>query len=101
IKPDERLLVRRDVEIARENALRRSWSEMGVGLFGYFGAVLPQTQNQFVERIGCFGGHFDARKALVRSLFANIDFSNLEVRAVGQNLIQHLWQNERVDNMPA
>ena len=70
-------------------------------MFGDFCAVLSQTQNQFIKRFARFGRHFNSGKALVGSLFANVDLSNLEVRAVGQNLIQDFWQNERIDNMPA
>jgi len=63
--------------------------------------VLPQSQNEFVERFMCFGRDFDSREALVGPLFSDLDLANLEIRAVRQNLIQHLRQNERINNMTA
>ena len=70
-------------------------------MFGDFGTVLSQTQNQFIERFARFSRHFNSGKALVGSLFADVDLSDLEIGAMGQNLIQDFWQNERVNNMPA
>jgi hypothetical protein len=49
----------------------------------------------------CFGRDFDSREALVGPLFSDLDLANLEIRAVRQNLIQHLRQNERINNMTA
>ena len=62
--------------------------------------VLSQEQDQFVERFARFGGDLDSGETLVRPFFANLNFGNLEIRAVGQNLIQHFRQNERIDNVP-
>jgi hypothetical protein len=69
--------------------------------FDNFGAVLSQSQNQFVERFSGFGRDFDPREALIGSLFSDLDLANLEIRAVGQNLIQHLRQNKRINNVTA
>ena len=70
-------------------------------MFGHFGAVLSQAQNQFVQRLACFGRHLDSREALVGSSFTDLNLTDLKIRAVGQNLIQHLRQNQRVNDMPA
>jgi hypothetical protein len=72
-----------------------------ISAFDNFGAVLPQSQNEFVERFPGFGRDFDSREALVGPLFSDLDLANLEIRAVRQNLIQHLRQNERINNVTA
>jgi hypothetical protein len=69
--------------------------------FNHFRSVLAKTQHQFVKRFACFGRHFNPRKALVRASFANLDLPDLEIRAVSQNLIQNLRQNERINDVPA
>ena len=94
IKSNERLLVGGHIEIARENSVRRRLGQLRVSAFDNFGAVLSQSQNQFVERFTGFGRDFNSRETLVRPLFADLDLPDLEIRAVGQNLIQHLGQNE-------
>ena len=94
IKSNERLLVGSHIKTARENSARRRLGQLQVGAFDNFGAVLSQSQNQFVERFTGFGRDFNSRETLVRPLFADLDLPDLEIRAVGQNLIQHLGQNE-------
>jgi hypothetical protein len=49
------LLVRHYVELGWENALRWGRSELRIFTHGYFGAVLSESQDQFVERITCVG----------------------------------------------
>jgi hypothetical protein len=95
------LLIRRHIEIGRKNSVGRGAGDLRICTLHYLGALLTETQDQLVQRLACFGRHFDSRETLVGSLSADIDLSNLEVRAVGQNLIQHLRQNQRVDDMPA
>jgi hypothetical protein len=56
----------------------------------HFGTVLAKAQHQFVKRVACFSRHLNPREALVRSFFPNFDFADLEIRAMGQNLIQNL-----------
>ena len=101
VKPDESLLVSRHVEVARKNPVCRSGGELRIRVLGDFGAVLSQAQNQFVERFARFGRHFDSGKALIRALFADLDLADSEISAAGQNLIQHLRQDKRIDDMTA
>ena len=101
LKSNKCLLVGCHVEIGRKNSVRRRLRQLRIGRFGDLGAVLSQAQDQFVERFARFGRDLDSREALVRPLFANLYFGDLEIRAVSQNLIQHLRQNERIDNVPA
>ena len=56
---------------------------------------------QFIKRFACFGRHFNPREALVRASLPDLDLADLEIAAMGQNLIQNLRQNERINNMPA
>ena len=63
--------------------------------------MLSQPQDQLIERFARFGRDLDSRKALVSPLFPNLDLTNLEIRAVGQNLIQHLRQNKRINDVAA
>src|SRR4029077_11697044 len=100
IEAYERLLIRCHVEIARKHSVSRGAGDLRICALHYFGALLTETQDQLVQRLACFGRHFDSGETLVRSLSADIDLSNLEVPAARQNLIQHLRQNQRVDNMP-
>jgi len=95
------LLIGSDIEIARENSIRRGPGQMRVSAFDNFGAVLPQPQNEFVERFSCLGGDLHSREALIGAFFSDLDLANLEIRAVRQNLIEHLRQNERIDNVTA
>ena len=74
---------------------------VGIPEMRHFGPVLAKTQDQPVKRLAGFRGYFNSGKALVRPLLANFDLGNFEIRAVGQNLIQHLRQNQRVNDMPA
>src|SRR5207249_3635543 len=43
----------------------------------------------------------DSCEALVGTFFADLDLAYLEICAVSQNLIQHLRQNKRIDDMTA
>ena len=101
VEAHEGLLIRCHVEIGRKNAVSWSGGDLRVCALYDLGALLAKTQDQGVQRLACLGRHFDSGKALVRSLFADIDFSNPKVATVGQNLIQHLWQDQRIDNVPA
>jgi hypothetical protein len=95
------LLVGCNIEIARENSIRGGPGQLCVSAFDNLGTVLPQSQNEFVERFSCLGRDFHSREALVRAFFPNLDLANLEIRAVRQDLIEHLRQNERIDNVTA
>src|SRR5438874_11955713 len=54
VKSNERLLRGCDIEIPWGNSIRRCPGHLRVGAFDNFGAVLPQPQNEFVERFSCF-----------------------------------------------
>jgi hypothetical protein len=83
IASNERLLVGCHVEIVWKNTVRRGLGQMRIRAFGNLGPVLAQAQHQLVEGFACFGRDLDSRKALVRPLFADLDLTDLEIRAVG------------------
>ena len=101
VEADKRLLISCHVEIAGEDSVRRRASELHVCTLNHFGSVLAKTQHQFVKRFACLSGHFNPCEALVCASFANLDLPDLEIRAVSQNLIQNLRQNERINDVPA
>ena len=98
---NESLLIGGDVELCRENSVRWRLCQLHVHPLRDFGAMLSQTQDQFIQRLSGGGRNFDAGKALVRAFFADTNLGDLEMRAVSQDLIQHLGQNKRIDNMTA
>lgn len=101
VESDKGLLVRRDVEVVGKNACVSGLGQGHVGATDYFGAVLSQTKDQFVQRVVGIGGNFDSRKALVFTLLADLDLGNLKTGAAGHNLIQHFGQDQRIDNVTA
>src|SRR5262249_39884538 len=101
IEANECLLIGCHIEISRENSIRRSAGELHICTLNYFGSMLAKAQHQFVKCLTCFGGYFNPCEALVRTSFPNLDLADLEIGAVGQNLIQNLRKNERINNMPA
>src|SRR5215510_4923668 len=84
------LLVGRYVKLGRENPVGWSRRKLSVCPLHYFSALLAKPQDQLVQCFACFGGHFDSGKALIRAFPTDLDFSNLEVSAMSQNLVQHL-----------
>src|SRR5205823_9436014 len=100
VEANKRLLIGRYVEIVGKNSVCRRGGELYICTLNHFGAVLAKAQHQFVKRFACFGGHFNPREALVRASFANLDLADLEIRTMGQNLIQNLRQNKGINNMP-
>ena len=101
VEANKRLLVGGYVELGRENAVGWSRSKLSVCPLHYFSALLAKPQDQLVQRFACFGGHFDSGKALIRAFPTDLNFSNLEVPAMRQNLIQHLRQDERINDVTA
>src|SRR5437773_1195511 len=89
----EGLLIRCHVKIGRKNSVARRERELGVAFFGDFSAMLPQAQDQIIERFTRFRRYFNPREALVGTLLSNFNLRDLEIRAPGQNLIEHLRQN--------
>jgi hypothetical protein len=65
------------------------------------GALFAQTFNQLVER--CFGrsGDFDLRTTWVDPLLANFKIYDVKSCSLGDNLIEHLRQSQRVDDVSA
>jgi hypothetical protein len=55
VESNKSLLIRGHVKISRKNSVRRSVGQAGVRALGNFRPVLPQSQNQFIERFACFG----------------------------------------------
>src|SRR4029453_12843997 len=100
-KANKRLLVGGYVELGRENAVGWSRGELSVCPLHYFSALLAKPQDQLIQRFACFCGHFDSGKALIRAFPTHLDFSNLEVPAMRQNLVQHLRQDERINDVTA
>ena len=99
VNTDESLLVRHYIKVRRENAVGRGGSELRIGAFGDFGAMLSQSQNQFIERLARLCRDLDARKALVGTLLADLDLADFEIRAVSQNLIEHFRQDQRINDV--
>jgi hypothetical protein len=95
------LLVGGYIELGRENAVGWSRGKLSVCPLHYFSALLAKPQDQLVQSFACFGGHFDPGKALIRALPTDLNFSNLEVRTMRQNLVQHLRQDERINDVTA
>ena len=90
----KRLLIRRHVKVSRENAIGRRLGQLHIRALAQFSAMLPETQQQFIQRFACLGGNFDSRETLVRASLADLDLSDFEIRAARKDLIQHLRQNE-------
>ena len=96
---DESLLIGRDVKICRKNAVRRRGCELRIFVFDNFRAVLPQSQDEIVERFVRIGGDFDPRKALIDAILPDFDLVDLEIAAMRQDFVEHLRQDQRIDNM--
>jgi hypothetical protein len=74
---------------------------LGVAFFGDFSAMLPQAQDQIIERFTRFRRYFNPRKTLVGTLLSDFNLRDLEIRTSGQNLIEHLRQNQGIDDVSA
>ena len=61
--------------------------------------MLAQAQEQFIEHFATRGTDLHARIALVGALLANPDLVDLKIAAAGQDRIQHLGQDERIDDV--
>jgi len=94
VNTDESLLVGHYIKVRPENAAGGRGSELSIGVFGDFGAMLSQSQKQFIERVARLCRDLDARKALVRTLLADLDLVDFEICAMSQNLIEHFGQDQ-------
>src|SRR5438552_16438243 len=101
IESDEGLLVGRDIKIGRKNSVRWRGCELHVHLFSDFCAVLPESQDEFIERFVGWTGNLDPSITLVGAPLADFDLPDFEISAGAKNLIEDLWQNQRIDNMSA
>ena len=63
--------------------------------------MLPQAKDQFIERLVCLRGDLNSRETLVRPLLPDLYLRDLEAGAMGQDLIQHLGQDQRIDDVAA
>src|SRR5262249_48255054 len=93
VETNKRLLVGGYVELGRENTVGGSRGNISVCALQYFSALLAKPQDQLVQGFACFSGDFDSRKALICAFPTDLDFSNLEVPPMRQNLIEHLRQD--------
>ena len=98
-KAHKRLLVGSYVELGRENTVGWGRRKLSVCPLHHFGPLLPKPQDQLVQRFTCFSRHFDSGKALIRAFPTDLDFSDLEIPAMSQNLVQHLRQDERINDV--
>src|SRR5260370_10309330 len=98
-KSNELLLVGGQKKPVGKTSARRRPGQLRVNAFDNFGTMLSQSQNQFVKRFTGFGRDFDSGETLIGPLFSDLDLANLKIRAVRQDLIQHLRQNERINNV--
>src|SRR5437588_4240739 len=98
---DECLLIGRDVEAFRENAISGRLGQAQLLLLDYFGAMLTQPADNFIHSRRGGPKHIDAGVARVVPLATDPDLTNGESAAVGEDFIQHLWQDQRIDDMAA
>ena len=100
-EPDKRLLIRGHIKTVRKNAIGRCLCQLHIFPFGNLAPVLAKAEEELVEGLTGQRRYLDLGEALIRSLFTDLDFRDLEIGSPGQDLIQHLGQNERVDDMTA
>ena len=74
---------------------------MHIGFLDDFRAVLAKPQHNFVEDFVGRRRDLDAGVALIDAVLADLDFADLEVAALGQDLVEHLRQDQRIDNVAA
>ncbi len=98
---NESLLVGRDVKSLRINAVGWRRGQLHTLSFHHLGAVLPEPQDEFVEFVGAGRGDLNPSKTLIRPLLANPDFADLKGASAGDDFIEHLRQNERIDDVAA
>src|SRR6202030_1458499 len=101
IESDEGLLVGRDIKIGRQNSVRRCRCELHVHLFSDFCAMLPESQDELIERFMGWTGNLDPRVTLIGAPLADFDLPDFEISAGAKNLIEDLWQNQRIDDVTA
>ena len=101
VESDKCLLIGRDIEVVRENAIVGRLRQLHVSAFHRLGAVLPQAEDQFIELFARLRGDFNSRETLIRPLLPDLYLSDLEAGAARQNLIQHLGQDQRIDDVTA
>ena len=93
------MLIGRDIKVGRENPVRRRGSELHIGLFHDFGAVLTQTQDELIECLVSGSRDLNPCETLVDALLADFDLVDFETAARAEDLIEHLRQNERIDDV--
>ena len=93
------MLIGRDIKVGWENPVRRRGRELDIGVFHHFGAVLTQTQDELIEcRVGG-SRDFNPGETLVDALLTDLDLVDFESAAGAEDLIEHLRQNERIDDV--
>jgi hypothetical protein len=99
IKRNESLLIRRDVKIVREDSVGRGWRQLNVGLFDYFRAMLAKPQDDIVKSLVRRRRDLDPSLTLIDTILADLDFANLEIASLGQDLIEHLRKDQGINDM--
>ena len=63
--------------------------------------MLPKSQDQLVKLVGPGRGNLNASKTLIRALLADSDFANLKGTSAGDDFVEHLGQDKRIDDVAA
>src|SRR5437588_7435538 len=101
IQMNEGLLVGGHVKVRWENAIGRGRHEFDSGLLDYVCAMLPQSPDHGIDALWRRTEDINQRVTWVVPLSANFDIANGECATAGQNLVQHLRQNQRVNEVSA
>src|ERR1700730_15759033 len=64
-------------------------------------AMLPESQDEFIERFMGWTGNLDPSVTLIGAPLADFDLPDFEISAGAKDLIEDLWQNQRIDNVTA
>jgi hypothetical protein len=63
--------------------------------------MLAQASHNFIEHFVARRGDLDPRVTLVDPVLADLDLADLEIATLSQDLVKHLGQNQRIDNVTA
>jgi hypothetical protein len=63
--------------------------------------MLPESQDEFIERFMGWTGNLDPSVTLIGAPLADFDLLDFEISAGAKDLIEDLWQNQRIDDMTA
>jgi hypothetical protein len=63
--------------------------------------MLPKSQDELIERFMCWTGNLDPSVTLIGAPLADFDLPDFKISAGAKNLIEDLWQNQRIDDVAA